>query len=545
VVRDNSGLIVADAISQAGQRLSRVAKVKEQKDDGMRYHVAKSILLHAEEAASRELKEINDYTTWQKAYEDRMSKARDEAAKQIRSDHDRALFEMDASLHIERGVGKVLEDAKRREVDDDRAGLQRMIEDNRNAILESEDPERRRQFIEVTKAAIKGAQEKGSLTAQEAEHMDTQWSRDLAEGSLVMMPAEARAAILANPEGTIAEFLSPDRRAILHKQAMDENKVTRTRAAMQSHSDRIMSSFESMADALSEARKIDDPDVREMTVDDVKSRFNEIKAIESEADQQRFEESANVIEQGGKITDIAPGDWAKLSVNEKQALEVRQRQVMTAEEPIHDDAKYYEWSQMPVEQQAKENLLTWRPYFDDPHYNRAVERQRSILDAKEGGEKAVALTSAMSLGQRVEKTLLSGDKPLFKKKPTSSSGAEQIQRWARIESAIYDRIEQDSAAKGRKLEPLEMQKHVDDVVMERFFIDEWGKDPQVIGAEITPEQRKKAYVPYDEIPASQRSRLENYAQSMGFKPSEMQIGKAYAAFRMQEGDDRIIELLSD
>lgn len=548
VAPDRSGEIIANALIQAGDAFSQKAAENKRKDDRFAYQKAKANLLQADLAAREKLKDIADYRTWHDKYQEFMTAAKDESAALISSESDRAMFGVEANLDVARGTAQVNDLMRGREIDDGQATLADTLEKNRTAALSTNDRQLRQQLVESSKQMILAAQENGYINAVQAEKMDEAWTRDTAEGFLVMMDPEERAKVLANPKGTIAEILAPDQRERLRRAALEEGKITRNRAASQAETDNIMEQHpESRKDALAAARSITDPDVRALAVSDINQRFNEVNAIRSEAARERMDTAANIVEEGGRIQDIPADVWSKLSVPERSSLEARQRQVQTGEEPINDDETYYKWTQLPQEEQAKANLLDpqWRANMDNAHYERAVARQQAILDAQQGNKNAQAtLTSAVSVQQRIENSLLGGENPLFKRKPKPTE-AEQVRRWSSIESAITDRIEQDSIAKGRKLSPQEIQQNVDAVVMDRYFVDGgwFSRDIERVGASLTAEQKADAYVPYDEIPERSRTRLENYARSLGLKPDEEAIGKAYAAGRLQMGDEQITAIL--
>lgn len=547
VVVDQSGIIIADAIARAGQQLSQYSAEQLRKDDALRYESAKSTMLHAHNTAIKELEDIPDFTTWQKEYKTRMEAAleRVKTGKVIQTSHDRNLFDIEAKRDIEIGGEKVRERAHAKSIDVDRAGLRGLLEANHAALLETDDPDIREAFIISSKNAIHAAEQKGSISAQEAENMDSSWTHDVATGMLSVMPPEERAKILANPKGTPAETLHADERAVMLRQAQEENKTTRVRAKMQAESDKLMQLYSTRSDALEAARKISDPDVRAATVDDINQRFNEIQAIKTEAEKERFKRSANMIEGGKRTIDIPAQDWANLSVAERAALETRQRQVSEGIEPVNDGEKFYQWYNLtPIEEQATTNLLELRPYLDDAHFERAIARQRAILDAQAGGKDgSVALTNSRSDAKRIEQALI--DSKLFESKPTATHNKSAMSRWTNIESAIMDEFESQSAELGRRLKPEEKQKIIDQEVMDRYFVDEnfLFADPQRLAIELTAEQAQKAYIPYEQIPDESKRMLENLAKSYGWPANETNVEKAYAAAKLRQGNDVVMQRL--
>lgn len=228
--QDRSGQIVGDATQRLAGTIGQVASVLQEREDKFSYAQAKSSLLQADVEARRSLENDQDWSTYEKRYSESMAKAREKAAGLIRGNRDRALFDMDAKLDVERGVGEVRGLARRKEVDTGRASLESTLAANRSAALSAPDEATRSSFHSASLDMIGGAVQKGYFTAEEGGAVGRRYSESYAEGFIDTQDLSRQIEVLRKPEGTPANFLAPDRRANLLKSALDEQRILRDRA---------------------------------------------------------------------------------------------------------------------------------------------------------------------------------------------------------------------------------------------------------------------------------------------------------------------------
>lgn len=97
------------------------------------------------------------------------------------------------------------------------------------------------------------------------------------------------------------------------------------------------------------------------------------------------------------------------------------------------------------------------------------------------------------------------------------------------------RVRAESAARGgRDLTADEKQKIVDQVSMDKVFVNEWGRDPEKPLALLKPEQLANAYVTVDgrdiklnTIPATDRMQISEALRKRGLPVTEQQIARIY------------------
>lgn len=213
-----------------GAGLADVAKAGFQiteREDRLKYAKSKSGLLMEDLKARSEFENDPDFETYEPRYRERMKKAREAALGQIRSKTDRLAFEQDSDFDIERGALAVRGLATTKEGDVGRATLANILTTNRTAALEAKDPGTRTALIQSSSDALRGAKEKGYISAQDEETHWQKWTADYGEGFLDVQPLHKRIEVLSKPKGTPADFIAPDRRAALLKTAQREVEAER------------------------------------------------------------------------------------------------------------------------------------------------------------------------------------------------------------------------------------------------------------------------------------------------------------------------------
>lgn len=239
LVSDQSGEILADAGARFGATVSNVAGQITQRDDSFRYAQAKSALLQADIEARKSLDNDTDWENYETKYQSAMNKALEGASKQMRSRRDQSLFGMDAKLDMERGLQEIRTKAKAKEVDWGRSTLSSTLDANRSAALSAADEMTRTAFVKSSQDAIQGALSKGYVNAQEAENQRQRWTESYAGGYIDTLPYSKQVDVLKKPQGTPAQFLQPDTRANLLRQAENSLRLERDRAEAEQRSKMI------------------------------------------------------------------------------------------------------------------------------------------------------------------------------------------------------------------------------------------------------------------------------------------------------------------
>jgi len=230
VVSDQSGEIVGRAIQGAGNTLQQVGNQIQEKQDRYSYGLAASQFQQADIAVRQSLKDDPDFGSYQKRYADAMKKAAADASNLIGNNNDRDTFQLDAQSAIARGLATVQNEARAKEIDTGRATLASSLDSNRVAALQESDPTARQSLIASTQDLIKGAQDRGYVSAQEAQSLQKNWTANYGEGFVKMKPWADQVNLLKKPDGTPAAFIDPEKRVAMQREAENQVRVEQNRA---------------------------------------------------------------------------------------------------------------------------------------------------------------------------------------------------------------------------------------------------------------------------------------------------------------------------
>lgn len=293
-------------------------------DNQFRYAKAKSELLAADIAGRKALESDDDFESYETKYGDGMTKALESAGKNIRSPRDRERFELEARQDLLRGTETVRQFAQTRERDWGVASLNEALERNRRAALEAADEPTRAAFLRNSQELITGAKQRRYLSDTQAEELGRKYAESYAEGALVMQPPERRIDMLSKPDGTPAQMLAPDRRAVLLEAAKRESEEKEIRRQSQAYADSFAAAgLTDMGEKLERARRIKDPSVRAAVEQSIRTDHANQELIKRERSEQRFDGVMDAIEKGATRKDIAPEVWIELTPQQRTAVEQR------------------------------------------------------------------------------------------------------------------------------------------------------------------------------------------------------------------------------
>jgi len=110
-----------------------------------------------------------------------------------------------------------------------------------------------------------------------------------------------------------------------------------------------------------------------------------------------------------------------------------------------------------------------------------------------------------------------------------------------LTNEIDRRLRAASTAKGKKLTPDEEQKVVDEVALDKVYVDEFGRDPNKPRALLTPDEFKNAYVnvqgkrvDVSVVPPWFRSRAEASLRAAGKPPSMQSVVEDWLEYQRQK-----------
>ncbi len=374
---------VGAAIQGLANTVEQIEVKKQAKEDRLAYAHARSSLLQSDIDARKELEGDPDWATYEDRYNEKMKLARSEASGMIKSNSDRAMFDIESETDIARGSAAIGQKSWKGEVDSNRAALASVLDSNRNSGLEVDDFATRVALINSTDEALSGAQEKGYISAIEAVTMKKKWTDDFAESSVTMMEPDKRVEVLSKPKGTLAENIPADRRKALLEAAKKENKEIITRGKAQVQADKIVSKGGSLDEQLRSARDIEDPDVRDSVTTRIKNRYNEALTITNAVKSEALDKGYKVAFEGGSYDDIAPS--VLTAMDPKDALNLKA--YMNKGGVVKTDKKtWYGLTKMKTDNPrefAELDMLKFRNALNDGDWKAMVKDQSDMRETKE------------------------------------------------------------------------------------------------------------------------------------------------------------------
>lgn len=276
-----------------------------------------------------------------------------------------------------------------------------------------------------------------------------------------------------------------------------------------------------LSEQLAEAAKITDPQRREKTLAQVRNNYALVKQAEQERENAAADQAWQMFAQGRKIPEAV---LSQMSGRERAQLQESQRvraERAVAGTPVKTDMATYIDVRERLARGEKVDLRAYTEKIAPSQMEQLLDIQGAV---RTGGVKQDSMLTdearinAAVVGLGIDK----------KKNPEAAMA---------LTAEIDRRVRSASAAKGGKdLTADEKQAIVDRVVMDKVYVDEWGRDPQKPLALTTPEELGKAYVrvngknvPVSSVPQRDRRQIITALQATGQPVTEQAIVEMYLA----------------
>ena len=294
------------------------------------------------------------------------------------------------------------------------------------------------------------------------------------------------------------------------------------RGESQRQTDALMKKGLTMTQALEEAKKIEEPRVRDAVSDRLKTEYAARKNAEDLDREKRFQEIANVAEQSQSRDQVPLDQWLSLSLSERNAIDGRIKQLRQGIEPATDWSEYYNLKTLASVPETqgdflKTNLFLYRTKMADAEFKELVSLQTSIRN--KDGKADSELNGFRTHSQIVNDTLNEIDIDPSPKPGTSQ--AEQVNLFRRkVDEQIL--LHQDRT--GRKATTEEVQGIVDRlatrVITDRgFFWDTKKRAFEVPAGEFEIDP--------DDIPRAERLKIEDALRRNKRPVNDQNILKLY------------------
>lgn len=309
-------------------------------------------------------------------------------------------------------------------------------------------------------------------------------------------------------EETRDQIHDPDGRQTAQiERALDEGGL---RQQSQQKADEIMASTATAKDALAAAREVKDPQLRDEVVGRVRQRWAERDQIERDEHEEMLTRAANIIDQTRDFDRVPPGDIAKMSVQERVALEAYAKHKRQGNLETNWELYYSLKTQAVDDPQAfsAENLVRYRHQLEDTEWKELVAIQVSIRGGNR--EQATkALQDFRTESQLLDDSLrLAGIDPDDNKSPHKTAIAYLRRQVGETTAALQAQV-------GRKLTNIEVQGVIDSVLMQTVTIrgSWWNVIPG--GKPFFDETKSLLEVTAADIPRDERKQIDEALRKAG------------------------------
>lgn len=286
------------------------------------------------------------------------------------------------------------------------------------------------------------------------------------------------------------------------EKALEEGSL---RGESQRRADAIVAKHDDLGGAIEAAKRITDPKLRDAVEQRVRDHFRIKDEIERDLRERTFRTAANALEASrGDLSVIAPGDWVRLDVEQRRALETRSRQLREGVEPVTNWDRYYALLSLAAEpatlrQFTSIDLMRYRHELADTEFKELVAKQAALRQGKNVDE---ALD-----GYRTTKQIVDDALAAIGIDPTPKQGTKHAERVNAFRRAVDERILDLQDRTGKKATTQDVQAIVDTLIVR-------GRIP---GSGILWDTRKRLFelepgeafdVEVDEIPPAERRKIE-------------------------------------
>lgn len=328
----------------------------------------------------------------------------------------------------------------------------------------------------------------------------------------------------------------------------------------------IVAQHQDLGTAVEAARQIEDSKLQDDVVRRVRDFFALQQAARTEAADALYLDMNRELERNGGdldavrqarpsafVDDLAPG--------QRQALELRARQIREGREPETDPKTYLRWMAMSPDElgrMSEAQIAQYQTKLAPDDWRRMVADWRNLRAAAAagagggGGESSAARTSLLTFKDVVEGAMRStGILPEgMTLTQLNKDEARRVVEFEQAAARAVELFEQNDLGGKRKASQAELQKIVNDLGVQAMRLETRAKvernlmwDKSTTVSELTPEQAGKAYIPIGDIPAAMRLRMKAEAKRLGNpNVSDEQIQRAYLHYLRGDIDahDRVL-----
>ena len=321
------------------------------------------------------------------------------------------------------------------------------------------------------------------------------------------------------------EFTKKDKISVLAKLDISSTRGKAMRAA-----DKIVAQTRGdLKQALLKARDIKRPKVREATINNIKSMITEDEAAINLNKDEAFTNAFQVVQETGSVQNIEPKYQVELSPVAMGMLDKVEKEQRENTTPTHDEGVYQKFNQVSrnrdtlAKMSDTEFFTNYWQHFDTSHRERAISLREAAKSSMSGDKTStLKMEEHISFEQRAFDTLerLNIIKPTNTKTGEKELSPEDRLLIGDFREEVDRRIREVQRASGDKfIDGDTKQQIMNDVALEKFFkvnVDRWYWDEKGVPVgQLTPEQRKEAYVPIENIRPGILENMYNFSKGRG------------------------------
>lgn len=277
--------------------------------------------------------------------------------------------------------------------------------------------------------------------------------------------------------------------------------------------------------AFAEARKIEDPKVRDEVEQRISQRFAQEKRLKDAEIEQLHIKALNQIDATGELAiEKIPG-WQKMSVSDRTSLKAYAAAKGRNEEIKTQWAEYYDLmtqasSDATREQFLRTNLMTYRNKLADAEFKQLVGMQKDLREGKPGADKLLD-------GYRSDTMIVDDALRAAGFKTGSDAKQTDKEKVAQFRRMVDQEIIKLQERTGKKANNNDIQSIVDTLLIERtkpgaIFGSFWPERKREF--EVTPEEADQYRV---EVPDDYVAKAKEAARRKGIPISERDITELY------------------
>lgn len=305
-------------------------------------------------------------------------------------------------------------------------------------------------------------------------------------------------------------------------------EVGSIRGESQRQADAILAQHTDRAAALTAAKAIAEPAVRDAVETRLRQAFADREQARAERERTLFRNAATAVERTGDTTQVAPSVWAELEPAHRTALETRARQVREGVEPVTNYQRYYDLMGLASADETRHkfvqvDLMQYRGELSNRHFEELARLQGSLRTGTKADE---ALDGYRTKKQIVDDSMRTiGLDPTVTDK-TSKKKAEQVNLFRR---RVDEEILALQAQTGKKATGQDVQAIVDNLLIKGTVPGSgWLWDDSKRLYELKPGEAID--IPPDEIPPAERAKIEEALKRRNVAVTPANIA---AAFRLK------------